>query len=474
GVRLNGFLQNQIIRSNVAGVTGSGVLGPDGSFEFANLLERNVAAVGSFFGTIRFNNIFENGLGIDATANQIIHNNVLARQTVQSILVNGVNRVFIVNNTVYNDSLTDPGISLVNGASEVELRNNILVTKVGGTGVFIDATSLSGFFSDYNNHAAEPGAALFDIAGTQFFDLLSWQNVDGFDQNSIGTTPANLFGNNPTFLGEARWDFEVAQPGAGRRFDSPTVDAADPRVDIGGFAARPNLLTNPGFESGLAGWTTGGNAAATNFAFSGAFALNGGAGVTAFAEQTVDLVAAGINTALIDARNLVAVFGARFRSAMEAAPDSAMLTLTFLGAGGNTLGTETVMVDPTTDRWSLEGGRAFLPFGTRSINFRIDLDQNTGPSLDAFADGAFLYVQSESVGTDQGAFGNTIDDLTRIEGARLRLRQPNMPVAIVVNQSFTLEWDSYNNIENRQVRIDIYQDGVEGPELLGTLAAAVA
>ena len=40
----------------------------------------------------------------------------------------------------------------------------------------------------------------------------------------------------------------------GQRFTSPTRDAGNPYIDEGLLNPR-NLLANPGFEAGLAGWT---------------------------------------------------------------------------------------------------------------------------------------------------------------------------------------------------------------------------
>ena len=50
-------------------------------------------------------------------------------------------------------------------------------------------------------------------------------------------------------------DFQVVDVFAGLRNSSPTINAADPITDEALPAQYQNLLTNPGFESGLTGWT---------------------------------------------------------------------------------------------------------------------------------------------------------------------------------------------------------------------------
>ena len=63
----------QIVRDNVTGVTGSGILGPD-TLDEANLIQDNTTGV-DFSGTIQFNRFADNATGIKAKGNsQIVHN----------------------------------------------------------------------------------------------------------------------------------------------------------------------------------------------------------------------------------------------------------------------------------------------------------------------------------------------------------------------------------------------------------------
>ena len=82
-----------------------------------------------------------------------------------------------------------------------------------------------------------------------------------FDLHSIGRTVVNPDWARPRFLDVALGDFRGFDQLAGQRFSSPTIAAGNPLLDSGpvagasGLSQAPNLLTNPGFEAGLTGWT---------------------------------------------------------------------------------------------------------------------------------------------------------------------------------------------------------------------------
>ena len=109
-------------------------------------------------------------------------------------------------------------------------------------------------------------------------------------------------------------------PVAGLRFTSPTVDAADARMDVLRPATEVNLLANPGFEAGVSGWTTnvGGAVRSANPAsFDGSAYYSPGNIEEGFAEQVIDLIAKGYSAAQLDLSDLEVVFSGRLRSLAE-------------------------------------------------------------------------------------------------------------------------------------------------------------
>ncbi len=89
------------------------------------------------------------------------------------------------------------------------------------------------------------------------------------------------------------------------------------RNDVGTPATFVNLLSNGSFETGINGWTTNIQAtsgAPNSTAFHGNTYLVPGNVAVGIAEQTVNLLSAGLNAAQLDSQNLIAVFGGRVRS----------------------------------------------------------------------------------------------------------------------------------------------------------------
>src|SRR5262249_43707241 len=144
-------------------------------------------------------------------------------------------------------------------------------------------------------------------------------------------------------------------------------------------AGRQNLLANPGFESGLGGWTTGpGGGTRSIDPFEGAAYFFAGTGAVNAVEQTVDLLAAGFSAAELDSQDLVAVFGGRVRSAAEVSRDRGKLILTFFDAGGAEIRSITVDAQNTTDRWELAGERVAIPSGARRVRYRFEATRTAG------------------------------------------------------------------------------------------------
>jgi hypothetical protein len=245
----------------------------------------------------------------------------------------GKNDVRLFSNTIYTPQ--GDAIDVIRSSSQVEIRDNILWTG-GGYDIYVANDSTSGFFSDYNDlHTTGPGKLIF---WTQdFTDLLVWQqDVNQSDLHSIGRTAVNPNWSQPRFVGLALGDFRVFDETARQRFSSPTIDLGDPRTDQAQPVGYQNLLINPGFEFGLTGWTAAPSGATKSNGrspWSGSTYFFAGPNPVTTLDQSMDLIAAGVSTAAIDSQNLSLVFGGRVRSANEAIPDSATLTLSFFDAG---------------------------------------------------------------------------------------------------------------------------------------------
>ena len=214
----------------------------------------------------------------------------------------------------------------------------------------------------------------------------------------------------PQFFNAAGGDYRVFDLAAGRRMSSPTLGSADPRTDLGIPAGTlTNLLTNPGFETGLTGWTTqpgaatgGGNPSA----FEGSSYFVAGASSVGFAQQTITLP---YTPAQIDTGGLALVYGGRVRTAAEARPDQSTIYITFLDGSSNTISTASAAATNVADRWELTGDRVLIPVGTRQVKYRFETVLTSGSSNDGHLDAAFLYVQPSTFSPNQGAWGETAD-----------------------------------------------------------------
>ena len=469
GVNLLGTMTGQIVRDNTTGVTGTGTLGKD-NLDDANLIYRNTTGV-DFAGTIQFNRIEANVTGVKARGNSQIAHNQFADNTTAGILANNVTDVQISNNVMY--AAVGDNIRIENLAKEIEVRGNSLWVDAG-TDIFVADNARSGFFSDYNQlHATGTGKLVHFMR--DFADILDWQvDVNLYDLHSIGTTVVNPLNAAPTFESMALGDYRMAPLVGSLRTTSPGVDAADPRNDVGVPPSLVNLLANPSFESGTTGWTTnvGGTAGAPNATpFHGSAYYVPGNVAAGNAEQTINLLTSGFTTTQLDSQNLVAVFGGRVRSKLETPIDTATVTIEFKNGGGTILSSATSAAANVGDRWDLVGDRLAIPVGTRQITYRFATVRQTGTANDAHLDNAFVYVVSESLAPDHGAYGNT-DAEPLVPSAHLRVTYPDLYIDWQRDVGKTIRWQSVGNSTNSPVRIDLVQDGPHGPQFVTTIAAA--
>jgi parallel beta-helix repeat protein len=387
------------------------------------------------------------------------------------ILLSGVTDVQIANNTIFSE--TGDNIRLEDMAREIEVRNNILWVE-SGTNIDIATNSRSGFFSDYNQlHATGTGTLVHWMR--DFTDVLDWQvDVNRFDLHSMGTTVVNPLGAEPAFFSMARDDYQLWGLVGGLQQTNPSVDRADPRVDVGVPVAFTNRLVNPSFESGTTGWTT--NVQATSGspngpAFDGTNYFVPGSVATGVAEQSVDLLNIGYTPTQLDSQNLVAVFGGRVRSKSESLVDTASIRLEFRNGSGVLLGQQTASATNSTSRWELVGERLAVPVGTRQVTYRFESIRNTGTTSDAYLDHAFLRIYSEALSPDFGAYGH-IDNELPISGPHLALVYPDLYVDWQRDAARTIRWRSHDNSINSPVRIDLLQDGTHGPQFVTTIVGS--
>ncbi len=477
GVQLDGRMQNQFIEGNTTGVAGSGLLGGD-TFDTANRIERNTLGV-DFDGTIQFNRIGENQTGVHPRSGQLIAHNVFYRNTQTALEISGLNTLQVISNTFY--AVEGDNIRVEDISSNIEIRDNILWAEQGYD-IYVANDSQNGYFSDFNTLHAGPTGKIFYWT-KDFNDILDLQaDVARFELHSVGRTVVHPDWSEPRFLNLAQDDYRVFDLVAGQRFSSPSVDNADPLTDKGLPASYQNLLTNAGFESGVSDWktslgaTTRSNSPApyegSNYFFSGGIAEG-------FAEQTVDLLAAGYSTAQLDSQDLVIVYGGRVRSLSESPIDEGMITLTFLDADGVQVGSTVGLAEAsnTTTRWELIGGRRVIPAGTRQVKYRFQADRQNGTSNDSYLDSAFLYAMNESVVPDQGAYGNTSAEDAAPVTPHIALRSPDLYLDWERDKPRSIRWESYSNdfggLESN-VRIDLYQDGPGGPEFLLNITTSTA
>jgi Ca2+-binding RTX toxin-like protein len=474
GVNLTGRMQAQRVRDNFTGVVGSGLLGPDSDFALANLIEANRTGA-DFDGTIQFNRFVRNETGIAGRAGQLIaHNTFVGNEDYGIRLFNDAG-ARIVHNSMH--AATGDNISVDNVSPGAEIRNNVLWAEQGYD-IYVHDLAQAGFFSDYNTlHTSGNGKLVYWTR--PFTDLLDWQaDVARYDLHSIGKTVVNPAWSEPRFVNVASGDLRVFDLIAGQRFSSPTIDAGDPLSDLALPVGLTNLLTNGGFDGGLTGWTRNTSASAgvgVAAPFDGAASFVAGADAGGFAQQTIDLLTAGFSAAALDSRDLAVSFGGRVRTANEAAADTMRIVLTFLDGSGVAIGSPIVVQATNThDRWELAGGRAVLPALTRSIRFRFETDRNTGATNDGMLDQAFVYVRDEAIWPDMGAFGNTTQENATFSTAKLALRSPDLYVDWERDRPRRILWDSFNNDAEANVRIDLYQDGPDGPTLIANISPGTA
>ena len=177
--------------------------------------------------------------------------------------------------------------------------------------------------------------------------------------------------------------------------------SAEAAFATGGSNLGPNLLTNPGAEQGVGGWTVldppleslaaGDCASETDPAEGARFFAIGGVcadeGPYGEAMQALDVSqhGAAIDGGLVDAR----LAGTLKDYNGSDRPD---LWLVFKNAQGGTLG-QTAKVGSNTPSWQKVGSLSPVPVGTRTIEFHLSGTRNGGTDNDSYADAMELRLR---------------------------------------------------------------------------------
>ena len=454
GVKLLGLMQGQYVGGNDVGVTGSGVLGGT-SLAAANQIESNTTGI-DFTGTVQNNRIDDNGTSFNLQNGQIVSDNLIYDNST-NLETLGASNVEIVNNSFYSPNANN--IEVDGGSADVEILNNILWTG-GGYDIYVDSSSRSGFFSDYNDlYSSGSGQLVYYLVS--FNDILNWQDdVALYDLHSIGTTVVNPTWAQPQFVNLGFGDFNVFSTVTGNRASSPTLGTGDPATDLALPPAQyVNSLANPSFENGTSGWTVnpGGTTQASNpSAFNGSSYFYSGAVAAGFAYQTISLSS---DATAIDAGTMDVSFGGRIRSALENLPDQGQLVLSFFDGSGNPIGSPIVVsASNTTNRWELVGARVHVPQGARSVTYRFQSARESGGTDDSYLDAAFLYLLASNVATDIGAVGTADNSEENGIDEKIQLQSPDLYVNWTANQSHPILWTTFGNTGDAPVRIDVYQE----------------
>lgn len=232
-------------------------------------------------------------------SDQLIAHNLIYRNTTVGIQISGDTDVRITSNTLH--SPIGDLIRVESGEGSPDHQQYLL----GQTGydIYIDNSSQSGFWSDYNIlHASGTGKLLMERL--RLYGRPRRQaDVAKFDLHLRGRTSVNPTWSEPHFRNMGLDDYRTSDLTAGVRFSNPAIDAGDPLSDLVLASAPPNLLTNGSFETVLpAGQRTSPLAPTPARSRSRARAFTAGAAVAGFAEQTVNLLTTGFTVAELDSR----------------------------------------------------------------------------------------------------------------------------------------------------------------------------
>ncbi len=213
-----------------------------------NLVHDNETGIVALAGAeVRFNRIYANDVGLQVLGLSDVHHNLIYRNSGDGVLVSGARGVALRNNTIFSPG--QAGVHLAGFLSEVDVRNNIVMTTAG-FGLVVEAASQFGYVSDYNDYYSTGGGGVA-FQGKGFFDLYDWQVEAESDLHSLGTTVLDPTLDDPLFVNLAGDDYHVLS-------DSASIDAGDPlsdysleplangnRINLGAYGNTPQATTSP-------------------------------------------------------------------------------------------------------------------------------------------------------------------------------------------------------------------------------------
>ncbi|WP_227815541.1 PEP-CTERM sorting domain-containing protein [Nitrogeniibacter aestuarii] len=188
-----------------------------------------------------------------------------------------------------------------------------------------------------------------------------------------------------------------------------------------GAHAADNLLVNGGFEDGLLGWESMGNAAirtADPLAYEGDNYLYGDSTSLYSVWQDIDLLGAGFSAEAIDSGQLIVSFGG-FQSGWHTQTDHGYITLALVSDEPDEIGGFQLTPFYSNNTWVEQSGEGQILPGTRTIHFEFVGIRDDGSNNDAYLDAAFLTV---SAVPEPEALGMFLAGLGVVAAGRRRLK----------------------------------------------------
>lgn len=298
-------------------------------------------------------------------------------------------------------------------------------TAVSGTAGFkVDELDLTGFFADDSLQASDMRNGLFDFAEVLIFIvnyedisqgrmILRRGNLGEVEMTPSGAFRAELRGLSQRLsqqigekyqaecradLGDSRCKIPINPPAVQREVSYARGDWV--RVPTGNLSALRYAVSvvNPGFNSGLTGWTTfSGNPAAKTsngsyLPYEGTRFLEGANPSSEFRiYQDVDLTSEpDWDSAAADAGDISFSGTIRRRTTAEDQNDAGRFRVQALDADGSVISTlwdTGYEIIPDEDGWALRAkSDVVLPVGTRQLRIWCEGDQNTGALVNAAFD----------------------------------------------------------------------------------------
>ncbi|MEM8548583.1 MAG: Ser-Thr-rich GPI-anchored membrane family protein, partial [Pseudomonadota bacterium] len=456
------------------GITGDGRVWANG-FDDGVVIEDSGTGVSGLSGDIRYLTVRHSTIGVQASSDQDILNSVFFQTSDASVIFDGVDRGRMNGVSILTHQ--GDGVRVIGGATQTEMVNTVIEVH-DGFGLYLEGGSESGFFADYNLYHAEGTGNIAWFTRT-FSDMLAWKlEQRSWDQNSNGTTAINPTLAKPNFEGRGHGDLRLRPTVAGQRVTSLGAEAGDAAGIADRDGLTPNLLANGDFTNGLTDWTVN-VAASTNASggFDDAPQFVPGTTEVGFAEQNVTLDLATFSATGIDSGAFDVVFGGRILGDGRGPfADAGSITLIMLDENGVQIGDEFVLeASNVNDRWERVSDRVELLTGTRELRFRFEGTREGTGALDSFLSRAFLQVVGSDLGTDVGAYPESarVNDGTSDE-ARIALRYPDLYTDWEVGEPMAIEWETFGNTGGSSVRIELLQDGPDGPVVIDTIAGATS